>query len=69
MISFFSDNLKGLRLQEKLTQVELAQRLGCTQRKVSYWEMGKIEPDIMSLIKISEYFDISIDGLLKKKMF
>ena len=56
-------------MQEKLTQAALAQRLGCTQRKVSYWEMGKIEPDIATLIKISEYFDISIDVLLKTKIF
>ena len=35
-----------MRESEKLTQAGLAQKIGVTQRKVSYWESGKIEPNI-----------------------
>ena len=43
----------------------MAERLNTTQRKVSYWEQGKIEPDMDTLLKISELFDVSVDELLK----
>ena len=42
----FAENLKMLRENSKLTQQQLADALHTTQRKVSYWESGKIEPDL-----------------------
>lgn len=60
----FSKNIKEYRLSASLTQVELADRLKTTQRKVSYWESGKIEPDLDTLIAIAEFFDVSIDELV-----
>lgn len=65
----FSDNLKMLRKQEGLTQADLAKVLGTTQRKVSYWEAGKIEPDLFSLWAISDYFKVSIDYLVGREVF
>ncbi len=64
----FSANLKKLRLQHKLLQSELADKLKTTQRKISYWESGKIEPDMKALVSISAYFRISIDDLIKEEM-
>ena len=49
----FSKNIKEYRLSASLTQGELADRLKTTQRKVSYWESGKIEPDLDTLIAIA----------------
>lgn len=60
----FSKNIKEYRLSSSLTQGELADRLKTTQRKVSYWESGKIEPDLDTLIAIAEFFDVSIDELV-----
>ena len=50
-----------------MQQKDLAQHLGTTQRKVSYWETGKVEPDLQTLWEISDIFDVSIDFLIGKK--
>ncbi len=65
----FAENLKMLRENSKLTQQQLADALHTTQRKVSYWESGKIEPDLENLWKICDYFDISIDELIGRSFF
>lgn len=62
----FSDNLRELRLQHKLTQAKLAQTLHLSRTAISNYEQGKMQPSIETLIKISEIFNISIDNLLKK---
>lgn len=61
----FAKNLRLLRKQENLKQSELAEKLSTTQRKISYWENGKYEPDINDLISLSEIFNVSIDDLIK----
>ena len=50
-----------------MSQNKLADVLETTQRKISYWESGKIEPDLVSLWKIADFFDVSIDYLLGRK--
>ena len=65
----FSQNLKGLRTDLGLKQEELASQLGVTQRKVSYWETGKIEPDLVSLWKLADFFDTTIDCLIGRKEY
>lgn len=62
----FADRLKLLRKEKLLSQIQLANALEVTQRKVSYWETGQLEPDLSALWKISEYFGVSIDFLLGK---
>jgi transcriptional regulator with XRE-family HTH domain len=56
--------IKELRLQYGLSQTELAARLSTTQRKISYWESGHIEPDLDALIEIANHFGISVDELI-----
>lgn len=58
-----------LRTQKNLTQLELAKALKITQRKVSYWETGKIEPDIKSLWELADFFDITVDYLIGRSEF
>lgn len=65
----FARNLKELRKAEKLSQGMLADKLGVTQRKVSYWESGKIEPSLADLWKISDFFEVTVDYLIGKKDF
>lgn len=62
----FAERLKELRKEKNLLQSELAKALNTTQRKVSYWETEKIEPDLTSLWKLSEYFEVSVDYLIGK---
>ena len=66
MEPIFAERLKILRKEAGLKQEQLADALGVTQRKISYWESGKIEPDLRTLLNISEYFGVSCDYLLGK---
>lgn len=65
----FAQNLKDLRLQNKLTQAELGAILQTTQRKVSYLESGQVHPDLETLCRIADYFEVSVDFLLGRKNF
>ena len=63
MQNVFGERLKMLRKEKDLMQEDIAKVLGCTQRKISYMEQGVTEPDLQSLIKLADYFDVSIDFL------
>lgn len=62
----FGENLKALRADRNLRQEDLAKVLGTTQRRISYLETGKIQPDLETLWALAEYFDISVDELIGK---
>ncbi|MDE5789264.1 MAG: helix-turn-helix domain-containing protein [Clostridia bacterium] len=53
-----------LRKEKELKQEDIANVLGCTQRKISYMEQGVTEPDTQSLVKLADYFGVSVDFLL-----
>lgn len=63
----FGDNLKYFRKQKSFSQDCLANKLNVTRQAVSRWENGKSLPDIQTLSKISEIFDVSIDCLISGK--
>lgn len=63
-VNKFKDNLKELRLEKNLGQVELAKVLGVSKGVISLWENGLREPGMYSLILIATYFNISIDELV-----
>lgn len=65
----FAQNISELRKQNNLSQQDLAKALNTTQRKVSYWENGKVEPDLETLWLLSDYFDVSIDYLIGKRNY
>ncbi len=56
--------LKALRREKQLTQEQLSEILGVTNRSVSRWENGVNMPDFDLVIEISHYFGVSIDELL-----
>lgn len=56
--------LKELRKKNKMSQQQLAERLGVTQATLSGWENEKYEIDHTSLLKCSDIFQVSIDYLL-----
>lgn len=53
-----------LRKKKKMTQEELAEKLGVTNRSVSRWENGKCMPDLSLLPLLSKELDITINELL-----
>ena len=63
-MSKFSENLKMLRLEKNIGQVELATKLGVSKGIISLWENGKREPTLTYIIKISTFFDVTSDFLI-----
>lgn len=61
----FDKNLKELRLEARLSQTELAEKLGVSQRTVSSWELGARQPDYDTLLKLARFFGVTTDDLLK----
>lgn len=60
----FGDKLRALRTSQKLTQQQLADRLGVAKSIVSYYESGDRYPSHDVLVKISRVFHTSTDYLL-----
>ena len=56
--------IKNIRKENKLTQKELADKLGVTYQAVSKWENGKNVPDISIIKEISKMFNVDIDEIL-----
>lgn len=56
--------LKELRNEKELTQAELAEMLGVTNRSISRWENGVTMPDFDLLIELAKYYDVEIMEIL-----
>ena len=61
----FGDKLYRLRTSKGYSQEELAGKLGVSRQAISKWELGPTLPETESLIRISTFFDVSFDYLLK----
>lgn len=64
MSIYLNENIKNLRLQSGLNQVEFAKRMGVTKQCISNWENDNVLPSIDMLIKLADYFKVSTDYLL-----
>lgn len=60
----FSDRLKSLRRENNILQKDLAMLLKVTPRAIRNYENGSHEPCYDSLIKLADYFNVSLDYLL-----
>ncbi|MEK4908367.1 hypothetical protein CHH62_17035 [Niallia circulans] len=58
------DRLKVLRASRKLTQEELAEKIGVTRGTYAHYEINKRQPDYDTLVKIAKFFDVSTDYLI-----
>ncbi len=57
-------NLKKLRNKKKISQQQLADIIGVSQQSINKYENHSVEPDIETLIKLSEFFQTSVDYLI-----
>ncbi len=62
----FAEKLYNLRTQYGYSQETLAEKLCVSRQAVSKWEMGTTLPETEKMIAISDFFDVSIDYLLKE---
>ncbi|WP_434291346.1 helix-turn-helix domain-containing protein [Clostridium botulinum] len=60
-----SKQIKKYRLDSKLSQEDLAEKVFVTRQTISNWENGKNYPDINSLVLLSTLFGVSLDILVK----
>ena len=59
--------LKELRKENNMTQEQLGERIGVTNKTVSRWETGNYMPPVESLILLSDIYGISINEILAGK--
>lgn len=59
--------LKQARHEKGLTQEQAAELLAVSRQTVSNWENGKSYPDIISVIRMSDIYSVSLDRLLKEE--
>lgn len=57
-------NIVSYRKRNGLTQARLAEKLNYSDKAVSKWERGESVPDVLTLVQLSELFDISVNDLL-----
>lgn len=60
----FTERLKLLRQEKKVSQNDLSNLLNITPQAISKWEQGQSQPDNNFLIILANYFNVSIDYLL-----
>ena len=58
------NRIQILRKENNLTQQDLAEKLGVSNKSISKYERGEREPDFNTLKKLSNIFNVSIDYLL-----
>lgn len=59
--------IKNARIKTNLTQEQAAEAIGVSRQTISNWENEKTYPDIVSVVKMSDLYDISLDRLLKEE--
>ena len=60
----FGVHLRNLRKARKLTQKQLAEGIGASERGIQQYELGECKPTYDMLIALAYYFDISLDYLV-----
>ena len=63
----FGKKLKELRTEQGLSQRKFGEVFSVCNQTVSFWENGSREPDLDMLVSIAQYFDVSVDFLLKEQ--
>lgn len=63
-MSIIGEKIKTLRKERKLTQKELAHKVGVTASTITKYETGQLEPNLETLNRIADTFNISISNLI-----
>ena len=60
-------NIRFLREEHKLTQEQVADKIGVSFQAVSSWERDTYRPDTDKLLRLAELFDVSVSALVEEK--
>lgn len=60
----FSKKLKEVRINNKLSQKQIAEQMNISQQAYAKWESGKNSPSLATLEKVANFFNLSIEELL-----
>lgn len=60
----FGERIKQIRIEKNILQKNTAEFLGLNVRTYQYYETGKLEPNLTTISKLADYFDVSIDYLV-----
>lgn len=60
------ERLKKSRMNKGYSQGDVAAHLTISRQSISKWENGNSYPDLDNLVKLSAYYEVSIDDLLKE---
>ena len=63
----FGNMVAALRKEKGMTQLELAEKMGVTDKAVSKWERDLSFPDVSSIPKLAEILEVSVDELMQVK--
>ena len=63
----FGNIIVSLRKEKGMTQLELAEKMGVTDKAVSKWERDLSFPDVSSIPKLAEIFEVTVDDLMQVK--
>lgn len=63
------EGLRAIRKQKHLSQLKVAMDLSISREALSYYENGKRSPDIAMLVRLSDYYNVSIDYLIRGHEF
>lgn len=64
----FGDKLKQYRLNEGLSQEQLAEKIGVSRQAITKWETGRGIPDVENMIILAEIFKLTLDELVLKEV-
>ncbi len=63
------NKLKELRISEGLTQQELSVKLGISRVNYTRYETDKVRPDYETLIKLADFYNVSLDEFFDRNTF
>lgn len=64
----FNQKLKNLRTKYALTQEDLALETNISKEEIILYELGELKPDINTLLVLADYFEVSLDFILGRKL-
>lgn len=60
----FPSRIIQLKTERKLLQKDIASSIGLSLRAYQYYEKGQKEPTLSTLLRLADYFDVSLDYLV-----